>query len=108
MKRKIRLGCPNQDCSNFHKNVKFKNDVKDCPECGTKLVHACRSKKCRTLVDNEQEAYCVLCKAERADKKAVAEKGAAGAGAVAVGVGIKYRRELLEIVKTIPKSLLKK
>lgn len=108
MKKRIRLGCPNQNCENYRRNVKFKGDAKDCPECGTQLVHVCKRKKCRTMVESDQEVYCVLCKAEKDDRKAAVGKGAAGAGAVAVGVGVKYRRELLEVAKTIPKLLLKK
>lgn len=108
MNKKIRMGCPNQDCKNFKKNAKFKNTVANCPDCGTELVHICKSKKCRTIVDSDHEVYCVLCKAEKEDKKAVAGKVGAGAGAVAAGVGVKYRREIFEVVKAIPRMLLKK
>lgn len=44
MKKKIRLGCPNKDCKNYKKNEKFKSAVAECPECGSKLVHICKSK----------------------------------------------------------------
>ena len=79
MKKKIRLGCPNKDCKNYKKNEKFKSAVAECPECGSKLVHICKSKKCRTVVD-----------------------------AGLFGIGVKYRRQLLGVVKTIPELLLKK
>ena len=108
MKKKIKMGCPNPDCNSFKKNVKYKSTIANCPNCGAELVHICKSKKCKTIVDSDHEAYCILCKAEKEDKKAVAGKVGAGAGAVAAGVGVKYRREILEIVKAIPRLLLKK
>ena len=108
MKKKIRLGCPNKECKNYKKNEKFKSAVAECPECGSKLVHICKSKKCRTVVDGDDEAFCVLCKAEREDRKAAAGKGVAIGGAGLFGIGVKYRRQLLGVVKTIPELLLKK
>lgn len=99
--KKIRLGCPNPECPHHKKNVKLKMNLTNCPKCSTPLVHVCKSKKCRTIVDGENEPYCVLCKAEREDKKAVAAKGAAVGGAGLIGVGVKYRHIIKDAVVTL-------
>lgn len=101
--KKIRLGCPNSDCLNNKKNVKFKKDISNCPKCDTPLVHVCKSKKCRTVVDRDNEVYCVLCKADHEDKKAVAAKGATVGGAGLAGVVVKYRHVIKEAVVTLIK-----
>lgn len=95
MKGKIKLGCPNQDCRNHQRNVKFKRTVKECPECGSALAHVC--KKCITLMDNDDEAYCVLCKAEREDRRDALGKGLAGAGAFACAAVIAIAKSMPEI-----------
>lgn len=101
--KKIRLGRPNPDCVSHKKNVKFKNNISNCPKCDAPLVHICKSRKCRTVVDNDNEVYCVLCKADHEDKKAVAAKGAAFGGAGLVGLGVKYRHAIKEAVITLIK-----
>lgn len=103
MKKKTRMGCPNPDCKSFKKNVKFKDDVTECPECGSELIHICKSKKCRTVVDNDDEAFCVLCKAAREDRNAAVGKGAAIGGAGLLGIGIKYRHVIKDTIITLIK-----
>ena len=70
MKKKIRLGCPNKDCKNYKKNEKFKSAVAECPECGSKLVHICKSKKCRTVVDGDDAAFLSSLSALQSTQKA--------------------------------------
>lgn len=99
--KKIKLGCPNPECSNHKKNAKLKHNLTNCPICGSSLVHVCKNKKCHTLVEDDDKLYCVLCNADREDKKAVAAKGAAVGGAGLIGAGIKYRHAIKDVIVTL-------
>lgn len=101
--KKIKLGCPNPECSNHKKNAKFKHSLTNCPICDSTLVHVCKNKKCRTLVEDDDRLYCFLCDADREDKKAVAAKGAAVGGAGLIGIGIKYRHAIKDVVASLIK-----
>lgn len=101
--KKINMGCPNPECSNHKKNAKLKRNLTNCPICGSSLVHVCKNKKCHTLVEDDDKLYCILCNADREDKKAVAVKGAAVGGAGLIGAGIKYRHAIKDVIVTLIK-----
>ena len=67
------------------------------------LVHVCKNKKCHTLVEDDHKLYCILCNADREDKKVVAAKGAAFGGAGLIGAGIKYRHAIKDVIVTLIK-----
>ena len=104
-KKKNRYGCPNPDCPSFKHQKKYKADVEVCPECGSELAHVCRAKGCYTVVEDPSDAYCLACKAKRADKKDKRKKAAAGVGggvaAVGIPAAVKHREAIKEAVKTV-------
>lgn len=103
--KKNRYGCPNSECASFKHQKKYKQEVESCPECGSELVHVCRSKGCFTVVEDLSDVYCLTCKAKRADKKDKRKKAAAGVGGVGAAVGIpaavKHREVIKETFKTV-------
>lgn len=109
-KSRNRYGCPNPECTSFKHKKKYKGDVDTCPECGCALSHVCKSKDCYTVVVDNDEPFCLKCKAKREDKKDKRRKaaGMGGIGAAAAAPVIFKNREVIkETVKTVI-SLIKK
>lgn len=103
-KDRNRYGCPNPDCPSFGHQKKYKGDVKSCPECGSELVHVCKSKDCYTVVEDSSESRCLVCKAKHEDKKDKGRKAAVGGGLGAAAVApvvVKNREVIKEAAKTI-------
>lgn len=117
-------GCPNSDCENHIKKVKYKATDEFCLKCGKPLVFVC--KKCFSEIQDSgpEHTKCTHCmeeaqakKEQRIDKaKDVAKK--AGAAVVGVGgavvvkvmqdekkeavkVGVKYAKQGIDAVKAI-------
>lgn len=54
-------------------------------------------------MDNDDEVFCVLCKAAKEDRNAAVGKGAAIGGAGLLGIGIKYRHVIKDAIITLIK-----
>ena len=62
-------GCINKKCKANKNMVKYKENEETCPECGLELSFICKSKKCHTVLEENDGKYCILCKAIKADNK---------------------------------------
>lgn len=103
-KSKNRYGCPNPECTSFKRQKKYKEDVDTCPECGYVLSHVCKSKGCYTVVEDNEEPFCLKCKAKREDKKDKKHKAVSivGIGAAAATPAIVKNREVIkETIKNV-------
>lgn len=100
-------GCTNDSCSMNGKSHKFKLSVNYCPECGTELVAVCKSKKCRTVLDNPEAVYCVSCRAKREDRKDKVKEGAAAVGGGAMLAGAAVVKNAGKIAKVATRILPK-
>lgn len=100
----VRYGCPNQTCTSFKNKKLYNRKVHQCPDCGSMLIHVCRSKKCYTVVEDPLEPLCLGCKARHADRAKVQKIAIGAFGASASGLLLKYRHEIGQFAK----SLLKK
>lgn len=60
--------CTNTECNTYCKK-KYSSKINYCPECGSKLIFVCKSRKCFKPLDLSQESheYCFECEVKRND-----------------------------------------
>jgi len=79
------FGCVNENCSNYDKKIRYKNEDVFCSKCGQSLVTVC--KKCQMpLPEDMEDIYCIRCQAERDDAAHKRNKVLSVAGVVVAGI----------------------
>lgn len=112
---RARKGCVDRNCTGYmNKKVKYNKDSEYCVRCGKPLYYVCSD--CWTVLDDNKEKYCIICKNKRKDKRddrveKVKNAGKTGGAAVAaVGGAVAFvakhlkdmsnhSKEIVEVVK---------
>ncbi len=87
-------GCPNENCEQRQKKIKYKSSDEYCPKCGSRLIFVCN--KCFSQIEDIDPSHkiCKRCEAESQEKKdkvidiAKGVAAAAGSGVLLFGTNI--------------------
>lgn len=92
-------GCINVNCDAYNKKVPA--NERFCSQCGSELMYVCKRKNCNKILEETDEAYCIMCMAMRADKREKVVKQAGAVAGAVVTIAVSAATKGKDIAKTV-------